>query len=44
MVKIPSEPDREEQNRDWFPAFLKYQAMCTALFEYLIMEAENGRQ
>jgi hypothetical protein len=43
-VENPVNPDLMEQPGDWFSTFLKCQIINTALFEYFIMEAENGRQ
>jgi hypothetical protein len=40
----PANPDLNGQNGDWFSSFLKYKIINTALFEYFMMEAENGRQ
>jgi hypothetical protein len=34
----------KEQLRDWFSLYLEYQTECNSLFEYIIMEEENGRQ
>ena len=43
-VENPVNPDLMEQPCDWFSIFLKCQIVNTALFEYFIVEAENGRQ
>lgn len=43
-VEYPTPSNREEQNRDWFSMYLKYQVQNHAFFEYLIREDENGRK
>ena len=43
-VEYPTLSNLEEQNKDWFSIYLKYQVQNNAFFEYLIREDENGRK
>jgi hypothetical protein len=43
-VEKTTYPERNEQHRDWFSTFLKYQGQNNAFVEYILTEVENGRQ
>ncbi len=43
-VRDADNQDRKDRHQDWFYFFLKYQAQNKSFFEYIITEAENGRQ
>jgi membrane-anchored protein YejM (alkaline phosphatase superfamily) len=43
-VKDADNQERKDRHQDWFSCFLKYQAQSKSFFEYIITEAENGRQ
>jgi hypothetical protein len=43
-VRDADNQDWKDRHQDWFSFLLKYQAQNKSFFEYIITEAENGRQ